>query len=134
MARTIPWFKGVCSASTAVTAGWMKTGGAFRCLSDINQGPLAGCRAGEGIRWDAAQLLPSTGFKCTGDAGEALKTATTDDHTVVILADFYRQGDGVHESFTGRIIVSDTDLSPDPGIQTVWIQGVGCGDGNTNFR
>jgi hypothetical protein len=115
--------------------GFVKTGGAFRCLSDINQGPLNGCKAGEGVRWDAVQLLPSTPFKCTGAAGEELKTAATDDHTVVMLADFYRQGDGVHESFTARIIVSDGDQAHDlPGNQTVWIQGVGCGDANTNFR
>src|SRR5512143_1306243 len=118
--------------------GFLKTGGAFRCLADINQGPLAGCKAGEGIRWDAADvapLLPSFQFKCTGAAGEALKTAVTDGNTVVMIADFYRQGDGNDESFTAKMFVSAVDEAPDlPGIQNVWIQGVGCGEGIANFN
>jgi hypothetical protein len=113
----------------------VKGGGGFRCLADINQGPLAGCKAGEGIRWDTAELLPSTTFKCTGAATEILKTAVTGEHTVVIVADFYRQGDGVNESFTAKMIVSDVDLDPAlPGNQTVWIEKVGCGDANVSFR
>lgn len=118
--------------------GFLKTGGAFRCLADINQGPLSGCKAGEGIRWDAADtapLLPSFQFKCTGAAGEALKTAVTDDNTVVMIADFYRQGDGNVESFTAKMFVSAVDEAPDlPGIQNVWIQGVGCGEAIANFN
>ena len=47
-------------------SGFLKTGGGFRCLQDINQGPLAGCKAGEGVRWDASEILPSTGFTCSG--------------------------------------------------------------------
>jgi hypothetical protein len=74
--------------------GFLKTGGGFRCLADINQGPLNGCKAGQGVRWDAVALLPSTTFKCTGAAGEVLKTAVTDGDTVVMVADFYRQGMG----------------------------------------
>ncbi len=119
-------------------AGFLKTGGAFRCLADINQGPLSGCKAGEGIRWDAADtapLLPSFQFKCTGAASEALKTAVTDDNTVVMIADFYRQGDGNEESFTAKMFVSAVDEAPDlPGIQNVWIQGVGCGEAIVNFN
>jgi hypothetical protein len=117
---------------------FLKTGGGFRCLADINQGPLAGCRAGEGIRWDAkegeTQLLESFNFKCTGAATEQRKTVQTDDNTVVMLADFYRQGDGVDESFTAHMFVSSGDEAPDlPGIQNVWIEGVGCGTANANF-
>jgi hypothetical protein len=117
---------------------FLKTGGGFRCLADINQGPLAGCRAGEGIRWDAkegdTQLLESFNFKCTGAPTEALKTAETDDNTVVMFADFYRQGDGVDESFTAHMFVSAVDEAPDlPGIQNVWIEGVGCGTANVNL-
>jgi hypothetical protein len=56
---------------------FLKTGGGFRCLADINQGPLKGCLAGEGIRWDAkdgeTQLLESFDFKCTGAASEVKK-------------------------------------------------------------
>jgi hypothetical protein len=118
-----------------VATGLVKGGGAFRCLADINQGPLAGCKAGEGIRWDAKQLLTSTGFKCTTNASEAGKTAFTDEQDVVILADFYRQGDGVNESFTARMIVSSKNLAPDlPGNSNVWLQGVGCADAIVNLR
>jgi hypothetical protein len=81
-------------------------------------------------------LLPSTTFKCTGAASELLKTARTGDKTVVLMADFYRQGDGNDESFTAQMIVSETeDLDPDtPGIQNVWVQGVGCGTAIANFN
>ena len=87
------------------------------------------------MRWDTSALLPSAGFKCTGAAGEPLKTAFTGDSTVVLLADFYRQGDGNDESFTARMIVSQADLDPvAPGLQNVWIQGVGCGEAIVNFN
>jgi hypothetical protein len=128
--------------------GFLKTGGHFRCLQDINQGPLSAsvnpddpgpCLAGQGVRWDAkdgtTQLLPSFGpFKCTGAADELPKTALTSDNTVVMFADFYRQGDGKDESFKARMIVSEVDLAPDiDGIQNIWIQGVGCGTAIVNF-
>ena len=52
----------------------------------------------------------------------------------MLLADFYRQGDGNDESFTAKMIVSEVDLDPvAPGIQNVWIQQVGCGAGIVNF-
>jgi hypothetical protein len=59
----------------------------------------------------------------------------TDDNTVVLVADFYRQGNGNEESFTARMFVSaeDEDLIQ-PGIQNVWIQGVGCGAANVHFN
>jgi len=57
-----------------------------------------------------------------------VKTANTGDRTVLLLADFYRQGDGNIESFTAKMIVSESDLASDiPGDQNVWIQGIGCG-------
>jgi len=113
---------------------FVHSGGSFKCTATVLQGPLNGCLAGQGIRWDTAGLLPSTTFKCTGAATETLKTATTSDNTVVLLADFYRQGDGNNESFTAKMIVSDVDLDPvTPGIQNVWIQQVGCGTGIVNF-
>lgn len=103
-----------------------KSGGGFRCLDAVAQGPLAGCGTGEGVRWDTAQLLASTGFKCTG--ADALKTAVTGPGKVVLLADFYRAGDANDESFTAAIIISDSDLAPEiDGNQTLWVQGVGCG-------
>jgi hypothetical protein len=108
--------------------------GGFRCLSNIAAGPFAGCLAGQGVRWDTAGLLASTTFQCTGS--DAVKTATTGDKTVVLMSDFYRQGDGNVESFTAKMIVSDSDLDPlAPGVQNVWIQGIGCAtDAVTSFN
>jgi hypothetical protein len=115
-------------------SGFVHSAGGFRCTSDVGQGPLMGCLAGEGVRWDTANLLRSTTFKCTGAAAEPLKTATTDENTVVLLADFYRAGDGNDESFTAQMIASADDIAPDiVGIQNVWIQGVGCTSAITNF-
>ena len=110
----------------------VKSGGGFRCETSVAQGPLSGCAAGEGVRWDTAQLLASTRFRCTG--ADAAKDAATGAGTVVLLADFYRAGDGIDESFTAQMIVSDSDLAPDiAGNQTLWIQGVGCGSAIVNF-
>jgi hypothetical protein len=107
--------------------------GGFDCTASVAQGPLAGCQAGEGVRWDTAQLLASTTFKCTG--ADAAKLATTGSGTAVLLADFYRAGDGIDESFTAQMIVSDSDLAPEiPGVQTLWVQGVGCGQANQHFN
>ncbi len=114
--------------------GFAESAGGFRCTSDVGQGPLAGCLAGEGVRWDTVELRASTTFKCTGSAAEPLKTAITDENTVVLLADFYRAGDGNDESFTAQMIVSAEDIAPDvAGIQNVWIQGVGCASAIANF-
>jgi hypothetical protein len=108
-------------------------GGGFDCSATVAQGPLNGCQTGEGVRWDAVQLLASTGFRCTG--ADAVKIATTTPSTAVLIADFYRAGDGIHESFTAQMIVSDTDLAPEiPGPQTLWVQGVGCGLADTHFN
>ncbi|HEX6406286.1 MAG TPA: hypothetical protein VFZ90_03755 [Gemmatimonadales bacterium] len=107
--------------------------GGFDCSETVAQGPLTGCQAGQGVRWDTAQLLASTNFKCTG--ADAAKLATTSSHTAVLLADFYRAGDGNDESFTAQMIVSDSDLAPEiPGIQTLWVQGVGCGQASGHFN
>jgi hypothetical protein len=111
----------------------VKSGGGFRCLDAIAQGPLAGCEKDQGVRWDTAQLLASTTFKCTGaDAG---KPAVTGPGIVVLLADFYRAGDGIDESFTAQMIVADHDIAPEIlGVQNLWVQGVGCGDAIVNFN
>ena len=114
---------------------FVHSGGGFRCLSDITAGLFSGCLTGQGVRWDTAQVLQSTTFKCTGAATELLKTARTGDKTVVLFADFYRQGDGNDESFNAQMIVSETDLAPDiEGIQNVWIQQIGCGTAVVNFN
>jgi hypothetical protein len=115
-------------------SGFVHSAGGFRCTSDVHQGPLAECLAGEGVRWDTANLRRSTSFKCTGAAAEPLKTVSTDENTVGLDADFYRAGDGNDESFTAQMIVSAHDIAPDiGGIQNVWIQGVGCASAITNF-
>jgi hypothetical protein len=115
-------------------ADFAKSAGGFRCTSDVGQGPLTGCLAGQGVRWDTVELRASTTFKCTGSVAEPLKTATTDENTVVLLADFYRAGDGNDESFTAQMIVSADDIAPDiTGTQNVWIQGVGCAPAIANF-
>jgi hypothetical protein len=123
----------------ATGLGFAKSGGSFSCIHDINQGPLTGCQAGQGVRWDTAALLGSTTFKCTGAAGEPLKTAntspgTTNPDTVVLLADFYRAGDGNEESFTGKMIVSTRELDPETPGMHVWIEKVGCGSAIVNFN
>ncbi len=115
-------------------SGFVNSAGGFRCTSDVGQGPLTGCLAGEGVRWDTVDLRRSTSFKCTGSAAESLKTVSTDQNTVGLDADFYRAGDGNDESFTAQMIVSAEDLAPDiPGTQNVWIQGVGCASAIANF-
>jgi hypothetical protein len=117
-----------------LATGFVHSAGGFSCFEDVEQGPLAGCLAGEGVRWDTAELLTQTTFKCTGAATEPAKTAVTSDTTVVLLADFYRAGDGIDESFTAQMIVSATDIAPDiPGLQNLWVQGVGCGTAIVNF-
>lgn len=116
------------------STGLVHSGGGFRCASDVSQGPLAGCLAGEGVRWDTASLLSSTSFKCTGSLSEALKPASTDEQTVVLAADFYRAGDGNDESFNANMIVSADDIAPDiSGVQNVWVQGVGCATAVVHF-
>jgi hypothetical protein len=116
------------------TAGSVHAGGGFSCTSDINAGFFAGCRQGQGVRWDSEDLLANTSFKCTGAAGETLKPATTDADTVVLQADFYRAGDANDESFSAQMIVSRTDIAGDiPGIQNVWVQSVGCGTAPVHF-
>jgi len=117
-------------------ANLVASAGGFRCLQDVLQGPLStsinpndpgACRAGEGVRWDTAELVPSTTFKCTGAAGETLKTAVTGDKTVVLQADFYRASDGNDESFTAKIIVSEGDIAADFPGANLWVEKVGCG-------
>jgi hypothetical protein len=116
------------------TAGSVHAGGSFDCVVQVDQVPLAGCLAGEGVRWDTETLLSSTTFKCTGAAGETLKTGTTTDRTAVLQSDFYRAGDGNDESFTAKMIVSAVDIAPDiTGVQDVWVQGVGCTDALVNL-
>ena len=126
-----------------LASGFVKSSGGFSCLENVNQGPLSvsinpddpgRCLEGQGVRWDTAELLTSTTFKCTGAAAEQLKPASTGDTRVVLQADFYRAGDANDESFTAQMIVSNTDIAPDiQGIQNLWVQGVGCGEAIVHF-
>ena len=121
------------ASNTIPTETDVHSGGGFRCIDEVGQGPLNECLTDEGVRWDTVQLLASASFKCT--ATDAVKTAVTGSGRAVLLADFYRAGDGIDESFTAQMIVSDTDLAPNiPGVQTLWIQGVGCATANVNFN
>ena len=116
------------------TTGFAHSAGGFECTSTVGAGPLAGCMAGQGVRWDTASLLRSTPFKCTATDPAGVKTATTTGDTVALRADFYRAGDGNTESFTANMIVSTTDIAPDvPGMQNAWVQGVGCGSADVQF-
>jgi hypothetical protein len=127
-------FDAATASNTVPSETTVHSAGGFSCTGAVAQGPLSGCAEGEGVRWDTAQLLVSTGFKCTGAAGETNKTATTGPGTVVLHADFYRAGDGIDESFTANMIVSATDLAPDiDGVQNLWVQGVGCGRAVVHF-
>jgi hypothetical protein len=116
----------------AAGTGFLQGGGGFRVTSDITGGPLAGLRAGDSGHWVAAELLPSSGFKC-GFPGELGKTATTDDDTVVLNAQFFRNGDPT--PLTAKVFFSAQDEDPIAGgRQDVWIQGVGCDEGNVDVR
>jgi len=120
--------------------GFVHSAGGFSCTEDVLQGPLSmsinpndpgPCLAGQGVRWDTAELLSSTPFKCV-PAEPTPTLATTDAHTVVLQADFYRAGDANDESFTAQMIVSDHDLPGHPGVN-LWVQGVGCGTAIAHF-
>lgn len=121
---------GAYNPSTA----FVHSAGGFRCIEAVGQGPLNGCAARDGIRWDTEQLLDSSPFKCF--AAETAHTAVTGDKTVVLNADFYKAGDGRDATFKDvKMIVSEDDIDPDlPGIQNLWIQGVGCGEAITHFN
>jgi hypothetical protein len=140
-----PLINGFPGRSAEMTGGgafnidskFVHSGGGFRCLSDILVAPPAffvGCLTGQGVRWDTVSLITDPqNFTCTG--ADMTKTLTTTSHTVVLVADFYRQGDGNEESFTARMIVSDSDIAGDiGGIQNVWIQGIGCGPAVVSFN
>ena len=134
---------GAFELTGAPQTNFVRASGGFSCLKDVEQGPLSialheplgNCLQGQGVRWDTATLLDSTTFKCTGDKTEQKKTATTSDTTVVLQADFYRAGDANDESFTAKIIVSETDIARDdiPGLQNLWVEGVGCGTAIVHF-
>jgi len=126
-------FDPATASNVVPTPTSVASAGGFDCTLAIAQGPLTGCARGEGVRWDTAQLLESNTFKCT--ASEVARPATTDDHTAVLLADFYRAGDGDEQSFTAQMIVTEGDLDEGiPGVQNLWVQGVGCGTAIVNFN
>jgi hypothetical protein len=62
-ARCLSW-GGAYDPKTASNAepehAFVHSSGGFRCLEPVAQGPLKGCLAGEGVRWDTDGLLEST--------------------------------------------------------------------------
>src|SRR5438876_138428 len=40
-------------------SSFVHSGGGFSCTADVNQSFLTGCLAGEGVRWDTVEVLPS---------------------------------------------------------------------------
>jgi hypothetical protein len=110
----------------------VNAGGGFSCVRGVAQGPLSGCATDQGVRWDTEQLLASTSFKCR--VSDTAVPISTGPETAVLLADFYRAGDGNDESFRAQMIVTSQDLDPiTDGIQNLWIQGVGCGSAVVHF-
>ena len=113
--------------------GTQRAGGQFRALQDITSGPLSGLRAGDGVRWEVAEFLPSTLFKCVG--AEVGQTVTASPNTVVAKALFFTRGDGNQASFSANVFVSTDDQDPlQPGVQNIWIQGVGCSEALVTIR
>jgi hypothetical protein len=113
------------------------SGGSFSCTSTVvvvgNPPLLNGCQTGQGVRWDSDTLVPNQTFKCVATEPVA-NTVSTSDDTVVLHADFYRAGDGIDESFNANMFVSTHDIDNDiPGVQNVWVQGVGCATGAVHF-
>jgi len=113
--------------------GTQRTGGQFRALSDITAGPLNGLRAGDGVRWEVTDFLPSTLFKCVG--AEVAQTVTESPNTIVAKVAFFTRADGNVASFSANVFISTDDQDPlQPGIQNIWIQGVGCADALVTIR
>jgi hypothetical protein len=113
------------------------SGGSFSCTAPVvvvTLPPLLnGCQTGQGVRWDSDTLLANQTFKCVASSPVA-NTVSTSDDTVVLHADFYRAGDGIDESFQANMIVSAHDIdNVVPGVQNVWVQGVGCATGAVHF-
>ena len=113
----------------------MHSNGGFRCLADVQQGPLKGCLQGQGIRWDTDGLLAEHALQVHRRGDRAREDRRDRRAHRRPPSDFYRAGDGNDASFKSvQVIVSDHDLAPDiAGVQNVWIQQVGCGTANVNF-
>ena len=121
----------ITGGGTFDPAGVVKAGGAFHVTQDT--AALAGVKAGETVRWDTEELLRSFDIRCNG--AEALRTVSTSANTVVMNADFYRHGDGNNASLHAVMFVSADDQDGGlSGSQTVWIQGVGCGEANVHVN
>jgi len=113
--------------------GTQRAGGQFRALQDITAGPLNGLKAGDGVRWEVTDFLPSTLFKCVG--AEVAQTVTASPNTVVAKALFFTRGDGNVASFSANVFISTDDQDPlQPGVQNIWIQGVGCAEALVTIR
>jgi len=111
----------------------ISAGGSFGNANNIIIGGVVVCPAGDGVRWEATDLLPSFTF--------GFGTVSTDDDTVVFRAGLYCKGGGDVAFVQRAVIVSEsgTDINPTiPGNQNFWVQGLGAlgtglGAGATTF-
>lgn len=114
-------------------SGLLQVRGGLRCTRDVAQGPLAGCRAGDDVRWEGANIIPT--LTPTGTEAGPEQTAVTDASTLVMQAEFFRRGAGAAAAHRAKVIVSSADLDPgQPEVQNVWIEGVGYGSAVVSFR
>jgi len=111
----------------------ISTGGSFGNANDIIIEGVVVCPAGDGVRWDAEELLSGFTF--------GFGTVSTDDNTVVLKAGLYCKGGGNVAFVERAMIVSEkgTDINPTiAGNQNFWVQGLGAlgsglGAGATTF-
>lgn len=111
-------------------SGLLQVRGTLRLAGGVAGGPLAGLRAGDRVRWEGANILPSVSY--TAGAG-AERTAVTDGAALVLHAEFHGAGDGATRR--AKMILATADLDPDaPGTQNLWIEGLGCGTAAITIR
>ncbi len=110
--------------------GRLQVRGTLRLPGGVVDGPLAGLRAGERVRWEGANILPSASY--TAGAG-AERSAVTDGASLVLHAEFFPAGGG--GTRRAKMILATADLDPDaPGTQNLWIEGLGCGTAAITIR
>lgn len=117
-------------------SGLLLVKGTFRCVRDVTAGPLAGFRAGDRGRWEGANVLPSVSILPSGAADATLGRAATDATTLAMQAEFRPDhASGERSLLRANVVFSTGDLDPvQPGVQSVWIEGVGCADALVAIR
>lgn len=116
-------------------SGLLQIRGALRIARAFVNGPLAGRPAGESLRWEGANIIPSLAIDADGTEGGAARPAVTDGTTLVLQAELFGPGDRVSASQRAKMIVSASDLDvAQDGVQNVWIEGVGFGSAEVTIR